>query len=854
MIARRALTLLVVPLVACTAEQETSAPDALPSRSLGAAEPQAVARLTARLAGPEVDRKRRAAVELSPRADVPMRITDPRSGVAVSVALAGAAHEIDAAPLPEGSGRVFHGVLPGSAWVQRVAGSGAEDFVAFEERPSRASVRYEVALDRVAHVRLVSNTLEFLDEEGAPRLRVPPPRILPLAGACAHSSCPSLPATIDVSGCTIDRDPRAPWGRPLPAPGSATCLVDVVWDDAALAYPAALDPSWTLTNHMTYARLEHTATLLPSGDVLVAGGSGFDLDVGTSAEIYHPPSDAFAMADAMPTSMFRHAATVRADGSVLLVGGNAPSTTVIFDGTTFVFGTSPLVSGHANPSVLRLKDDRLFLAGSSDSSTFSTEIYDPPTDEWLPIPNPSDPLWINTVRPQLVELEDGRVFMFGCATAESALLDPVSKTWVSAGPPPTQRCGARVVRLLDGRVAVTGGRGSDEKWQLAIDLFTPAAAPGTGAWTSVSPSGGFPRSDHGLGILPNGAVLLVSGMSESYGTLADVRIFDPATSAYTLAPSLTEPRKEFAFTALADGKWMVVGGSGMFGPLDTAEILEFDMPGTTCTVGSTCVSGFCADGVCCDSACDGACESCLAAQTGGTTGTCADVVADTPDAACPDEGPASCGTTGKCARGGVCALRDAGTPCGVSACVAGTFTSVACDGVGACVATPQACAPFVCADGAGCATTCADDASCAPGFDCVDGACLPKTPTGAPCTDDEACAVGLCGDDGTCGSPKCIGVATLRLVSGDTEDCAPYVCRAGACLARCASVLDCTLGDVCNADGVCAEPSPPIVDEGCALASAADPPASAPLGLWMTVALATAIRRRARTSGPGRSR
>ena len=35
-------------------------------------------------------------------------------------------------------------------------------------------------------------------------------------------------------------------------------------------------------------------------------------------------------------------------------------------------------------------------------------------------------------------------------------------------------------------------------------------------------------------------------------------------------------------------------------------------PNQACTVAAQCASGFCVDGVCCDTACDGACESCAA--------------------------------------------------------------------------------------------------------------------------------------------------------------------------------------------------------------------------------------------------
>ncbi|MFP6684292.1 MAG: vWA domain-containing protein [Polyangiaceae bacterium] len=59
--------------------------------------------------------------------------------------------------------------------------------------------------------------------------------------------------------------------------------------------------------------------------------------------------------------------------------------------------------------------------------------------------------------------------------------------------------------------------------------------------------------------------------------------------------------------------------------------------GQPCDDANACPSGNCVDGVCCDTACDGECESCLAASTGATDGTCAAVTALTdPDMECVD--------------------------------------------------------------------------------------------------------------------------------------------------------------------------------------------------------------------------
>ncbi len=77
--------------------------------------------------------------------------------------------------------------------------------------------------------------------------------------------------------------------------------------------------SWTSLNPMATARSGHTVTLLPNGQVLVAGGSnGSFLN---SAELYDPATGTWSPTGAMSGSRGSHTATLMPNGNVLIAGG-----------------------------------------------------------------------------------------------------------------------------------------------------------------------------------------------------------------------------------------------------------------------------------------------------------------------------------------------------------------------------------------------------------------------------------------------------------------------------------------------------------------------------------------------------
>ena len=67
--------------------------------------------------------------------------------------------------------------------------------------------------------------------------------------------------------------------------------------------------SWSTTGSLGTARFRHTATLLPSGKVLVAGGQIMVLHL-SSAELYDPATGSWSSTGSLGTARYVHTATL----------------------------------------------------------------------------------------------------------------------------------------------------------------------------------------------------------------------------------------------------------------------------------------------------------------------------------------------------------------------------------------------------------------------------------------------------------------------------------------------------------------------------------------------------------------
>jgi N-acetylneuraminic acid mutarotase len=300
-----------------------------------------------------------------------------------------------------------------------------------------------------------------------------------------------------------------------------------------LASAELYDPAsatWAMTSTLGSRRGNHTATMLPSGKVLVAGGYSSGTGNSASAELYDPASAAWASTGSLNSARSRHTATLLSNGKVLVVGG---------------------LSG-----------------GSSSTSLASAELYDPASGTWTVTGSLAAARYYHAA----TLLPNGKVLVTGGDNVLSAeVYDPASGTWTGTQPLPGVRAVHTATLLPNGNVLITGGSYSPGFGGAlaSSELYVPAS----GTWTAAGNLGAA-RYRHTATLLTNGRVLAPGGLDNS-STLASAEVYDPAGGSWRATGGLGAARQLHTATLLPNGEVLVAGGyggSGAGGPLTSTEL------------------------------------------------------------------------------------------------------------------------------------------------------------------------------------------------------------------------------------------------------------------------------------------
>jgi len=278
---------------------------------------------------------------------------------------------------------------------------------------------------------------------------------------------------------------------------------------------------WSTSGDLGRARMEHTATLLNEGRVLVAGGCSFVVDLTgetsctdsvPTAELYDTTTGTWTATGSMSAARSRHTATLLNDGRVLVTGPGA--TAELYDPATETWTSTGSMNfaRHSWKTATLLNDGRVLVAGGTTGPPFmisaTAELYDPATETWTATGSMS----IGRRRHTATLLDDGRVLVAGGGfppgTATAEIYDPSSGTWSPTGNMADPRTAHTATLLTNGRVLVAGG---ERRGEGTPQLNTSEEYdPDTGTWGSrrLMPVG---RSYHTATLLEDGSVLVAGG-------------------------------------------------------------------------------------------------------------------------------------------------------------------------------------------------------------------------------------------------------------------------------------------------------------------------------------------------------
>jgi hypothetical protein len=305
---------------------------------------------------------------------------------------------------------------------------------------------------------------------------------------------------------------------------------------ATAAYDSSTGAFTGPVTTMSAPRLMHTATLLPNGQVLIAGGKTSDGSILGAAETYDPQSGTFTLTGPMTTARYEHTATLLPDGTVLLVGGidnngNYLSSAEIYTPSTRQFtAVSAMLHVRALAQATLIGDGTVLITGGDyPVTTYShtqatvtntplaeSEIYNPTSQTFTLTQDKVTHQTTVMLEPRFAHtstvLYDGTVLIAGGNGGAGSLLNCTY----------AENCTPEELRILDGPASLYGPTAADETYNpwtgdfTSIDTVTTIQLPANQTKTVLTGGLLTPRMFHTANLLPSGGVLLAGGQSLVY--------------------------------------------------------------------------------------------------------------------------------------------------------------------------------------------------------------------------------------------------------------------------------------------------------------------------------------------------
>jgi large repetitive protein len=342
------------------------------------------------------------------------------------------------------------------------------------------------------------------------------------------------------------------------------------------------------TGSMAAARAGQTASLLSTGEVLIAGGG--DPEDAAKAELYDPTTGRFSPTGSMITARYGATATVLSTGLVLIVGGwsedpNAPvlASAELYNPTSGTFAeTGSMATPRADQSATLLPNGRVLIAGGQTdtnnvfSALATAELYDPTTGKFRATASMSVARFNHTA----TLLTNGDVLIAGGGgptgvgsgssvgtapgLASAELYDPAAGTFTATGSMTVARYWHSATLLPNGSVLIAGG-GNGTAPLASAELYDPASA--TFAATAAMATARYLQTATRLA---DGGVLIAGGYADGVGSLASAELYDPTAAMFSPAGSMRETRFEDTATLLNDGRVLIVAGGSTDESIDDA--------------------------------------------------------------------------------------------------------------------------------------------------------------------------------------------------------------------------------------------------------------------------------------------